>query len=249
LFPIEFNTTEADVVYLLLRTRKKINGVDTYVTDPTCYTGLAKYSNGYVSQALQAYTPNQSVFINAWNESFGKPAVVPVTLYASKTAVVFEDICNLDSLNVLIINKPAAIDQVGFLAINKTNNRFSQAESKVGLVYGLVLDNRGAWDILISPESILQNSNSGSIVYDNKSFSRQILDDDEGYDIVVTSIDAAFAKYVTLTQVPNSPQVWVMQIDPNVKRILRQRRANITNQNNLNGCSIDVDFFDNRTDG
>jgi hypothetical protein len=240
LFPIEFSTTEADVVYLLLRTRKQINGSDTYVVNPTCYTGLAKYANGYKTQNLVAYTPSEATSLDAWTEDFGIPVVMPISLYSSKTEVSIEDVCTLESINVSIINKPAAFDQFGFLAINKTNAKFSQTESKVGTVYGLVLDNRGAWDVLISPEAILHSSNSGSILYGSNSYSREILDDDEGYDMVISSLDSAFTSYVKIAPVPNSPQVWALQVDPNVKRILRSRKT--ADPTSSNGCSVDVDI-------
>lgn len=239
LFNVEFNTTEADIAYILVRTRKTTNNSDTYVVNPNCYTGLARYSNNYGSYNLQFYTPSDSVYVNAWTEDFGIPAVVAVPLYASKTEVSIEDACTLESINLKIINKPAAFDQIGFLAINKTNDRFSQSESKVGTVYGLVLDNRAAWDILISPEAILRLDSSGTVLYGSKAFSRQILDDDEGFDMSFLSLDAAFTPYIKLLPLPNNPQVWILQIDPNVKRILRSRRASAS-ATSLNGCSVDV---------
>lgn len=245
IFPISFTTIDADVVYLLIRTRTELDN-PTYTSQASHYSGLVRYSNGYTPYSLTPYVPTESRFTNAWDEggTLGIPAVVAIPVYATSMDITIEDNFIFDAINLNVINRPSEINEFGFLAINRTNNTRSQKVSKVGATFGLVLDNRGAWDVLISPESILTESNSGSIAHLGSLYSREVLDDDEGFEIALTtSLPSAIQDSVSLRPVANNPQVWVLRIEHGVKKYLSDLRAANSDAESLDGCSINLDFL------
>lgn len=245
IFPISFTTIDADVVYLLIRTRTELDN-PVYTSVASNYSGLARYSNGYTPYSLTPYVPTESRFTNAWDEGgiLGVPAVVAVPVYATSMDITIEDNFIFDAINLNLINKPSEINEFGFLAINRTNNTRSQKVSKVGTTFGLVLDNRGAWDVLISPEAVLTENSSGSISHLGSLYSREILDDDEGFEIILTTtLPSAIQNSISIRPVANNPQVWVLRIEHGVKKYLSDLRATNTDAESLDGCSINLDFL------
>lgn len=243
--PIAFTTTDADIIYLLLRTRKGIKN-STYTSVTSNYSGIIKYSNGSIPYNIIPYIPTESRFTNAWNQGspLNVPTVVAIPAFATSMNITIEDKGILDTININIINKTAELDQFGFLAVNRTNNTKSQTKSKVGRVFGLVLDNRGSWDVLISPEAILTYSSSGVFSHLGSFYKRDIFDDDEGFDFTITTdLPEDIKNSISITPLTNNPQVWVLRIEHGVKNYLGNIRSQITDQESLIGCSINVDFL------
>jgi hypothetical protein len=245
-FPISFTTIDADIVYLLLRTRESTqNGPTTYSSNYNCYSGLVQYSNGYNPYSLVPFIPGETKFTSVWSENtVGVPTVVAVPVYSTVMDVSLEDNCIFDSVSVQIINKPSAIDDFGFLAINRTNNNKSQTESRTGKTFGLVLDNRGSWDVMISPEAIMHLDSSGSVSYLGSFYRREILGDDEGYDFsITTSLPDAVKNSISISPVPGNPQVWVLRVEHGVKKYLGSLVSARDDEESLDGCSLDIDLL------
>lgn len=257
--PIEFAANNADIFYLLIRTRQDIDGTSfssngafgTFSNYETNYRGSAIYSNGSQNQPLIPFVATRSDQISAWYDasSFtpgGTPTVVAVPAVSNVIEVSIEDIGVYPPVatHLTLLNAPTEIDQFGFLALNRTNLSNSQTESKDSTVYGLVLDNRGAWDVLIAPEAHLLKSSESSFSYMNSSYKRTIYDDDESYNMSFynsSTLPTEILNAISLSPVPNYPQVWVLKIEPGVKKYLKQLRDNAPPGSN-NGCSIDVDI-------
>jgi hypothetical protein len=158
--------------------------------------------------------------------------------------VTIEDSCILDSITLKITNKPAELDQFGFLAVNRTNNTKSQTESKVARVFGLVLDNRGSWDVLISPEATLTLDPSGTIPHLGSYYNRNVFDDDESYDFsITTNLPPEVSNAISLIPVPGNPQVWILRIEHAVKRYLASLLAQNDDEESLVGCYLNVDIL------
>jgi hypothetical protein len=244
-FPISFTTLDADVVYLLVKSRTTEDSVTTYTSNASCYSGLIRYSNGYNPYSLNAFVPTDSKFTSVWTEQgLGVPAVISVPVYSTIMDVIIEDSCVLDSVSLKITNKPAELDQFGFLAVNRTNNTKSQTESKVARVFGLVLDNRGSWDVLISPEASLTVDSSGDIFHLGSYYSRNVFDDDEGYDFsITTNLPSEIANAISLIPVPGNPQVWILRIEHAVKRYLASLLAQNNDEESLVGCYLNIDIL------
>ena len=244
-FPISFTTVDADVVYLLIRTRETTNSGTAYSSNYTCYSGLVKYSNGYPPYTVVPFVPGESKFTSVWTEdSVGVPTVIAVPVYSTTMEISIEDSCIFDSISVQIVNKPSAIDEFGFLAINRTNNNKSQTESKVSNVFGLVLDNRGSWDVMISPEAIMKQDPSGSIFHLGSLYNREVLGDDEGYDFsIMNTLPEAVRNSISLLPIPGNPQVWILRIEHGVKKYLGDLLAANDDEESQVGCYIDVDIL------
>lgn len=243
-FPISFNISDANVVYLLVKTRHNTDS-PFYTSVPENYTGLATYSNGSPSYTPVPFVPTDSKYTDVWNQggTLGVPTVVAIPVYSSVIDVTIEDISTLNSINLQLKNASASLVDFGFLGINRTNSNNSQTESKVAQTYGLVLDNRGAWDVLISPEAILTADPSGTISHLGAFYKRTVLNDDEGYDFTIsTSLPADIQNAVSISPLPGNPQVWVFRLEYGVKRYLAQLFKASNDQNSLTGCSFTFDF-------
>jgi hypothetical protein len=239
-FPISFSTTSADIIYLLIRTRENLDST-SYSVDPSNYSGLVTYSNGATPFSLKPFTPTDTKFTNFWDQGgeTGIPVVVAIPVSAAVMNVSIEDSKELQSINLQLINAPSSLTDFGFLAINRTNNSQSQTKSKVAQTFGLVLDNRGSWDVLISPEAILSVDASGSVSHLGIQYARTTLNDDEGYDFsIANTIPEEIATAISISPLINNPQVWVLRIEYGVKRYLSQLRKS----NSQDGCSIDIDL-------
>jgi hypothetical protein len=244
-FPINFTTVDADVVYLLVKTRTTENSVTTYKSTSSCYSGLVKYSNGYNPYSINPFVPTDSKFRDVWAEQgIGVPTTLSIPVYSALMDVTIEDSCVLDSISLKITNRPAELDQFGFLAINRTNNTKSQTASKVARVFGLVLDNRSSWDVLISPEATLNLDASGTVFHLGSYYNRNVFDDDEGYDFTITTnLPAEVSNAISLIPVPGNPQVWIFRIEYAVKRYLAALLAKNNDEESLVGCYLDVDIL------
>jgi len=244
-FPINFTTIDADVVYLLVKSRTTEDSVTTYASTASCYSGLVRYSNGYNPYSINAFVPTDSKFTSVWTEQgLGVPVTISVPVYSTLMDVTIEDSCILDSITLKITNKPAELDQFGFLAVNRTNNTKSQTESKVARVFGLVLDNRGSWDVLISPEATLTLDPSGTIPHLGSYYNRNVFDDDESYDFsITTNLPPEVSNAISLIPVPGNPQVWILRIEHAVKRYLASLLAQNDDEESLVGCYLNVDIL------
>lgn len=240
--PVVINLQGANTAYLLLRTRSIIASTETYFVRPNCYFAEITYENQQQSITVNSYIPTDPNLLSLWTEDFGTPAVLAIPLQVGNINISIVDSCNLESIEVKIYNTASAdaakYDQIGFLAINKTNRQFSQKESKVGQSFGLVLDNIGSWEVLISPEAVLQENSNGPIIYGNKTYARTIFDLDESYDISVYSVDSFISinNDLYLTPLPNKPQVWILGINPSVKQKLRSLRPINSLTTSQQGC-------------
>ena len=243
--PIGFTTSDTNIVYLLVRTRATTNRGDeleasNFSADALTYRAIINYSDGTSQQYDRLYVPSTSEELDAWTEDFGAPAVLAVPVKGEVVSIDIQDVCYNETVTLNIRNTVTEIDQIGFLAINNTNLQFSQQESQVGTSFGLILDTIGSWDILLTPESKLINNNSGSITYRGKRYDREIFDVDQGYDIEIVEIPAAYASFVTVRPFPSKPQIQIISIDPGVKAVLRNIRNARRDQESLEGCSISI---------
>jgi hypothetical protein len=244
LFDATFSVTEADEIYIIVRTRQNVEG-DTFTSNPTDYQGLVRFSNGFPSQVAGASSFSGSPF-DVWADSDWNggnvPAVISVSAEANIMTLFADDTNIIDSIQVQINNFPAELDEFAFLALNRTNQNASMTESQNGRVFGLVLDNRGIWDVLIGPESEIQRVIDGEFDYLSFSFNHETIDSDEAYNFEFFNIDPNIANSVDLIPVPGFPRVAVLRISAGVKRYLSQLRA-AAPPNSIDGCSVDIDIL------
>ncbi len=247
-FSVSFNVTEADTIYLLLRTRKNLSG-SIFESNVNDYTGVARFDNGLPDQNLIPFITSNQEAIDAWSESFldgDVPTAIAVKGDSIFVNCFITDNLEQDSITVKINNFPSSINDFGFLAINRSNSSGSMTESSNGRVFGLVLDNRGFWDILIAPEAIIsKSSGNGDFLYNSDLYNRTILDSDEGYDFSLneeSSLPENVRSGISLISVPGFPQVWVLRISREVKSYLASLR-NGQPIGTSNGCSLDIDLF------
>lgn len=251
LFPVEFNVLNADTVYLLVRSRQNLEGT-LFTSEEADYAGVARFNNGFPSQTLLPSIPTDPKFTDVWTENnLGEPpldqvpVVLAVTGASSVINVLIDDIQIPDSIHVLINNPPEVLDNFAFLAINRSNLNGSMTESKDGRVFGMVLDNRGIWDVLIGPEAEIAKAVAGDFNHLGMSYQRTTLDDDEAYDFEfsnASSLPSEVRSAVSLIPVPGYPQVWILRIERGVKEYLASLRDGIS-RNSQDGCSIDIDML------
>jgi len=244
-FPISFTTVDADVIYLLIRSRIGIQD-PSYVSIVENYSGMARYSNGYTPYSFVPYVTSEERFASNWDEggTIGVPVVVAVPAYSTSIDVTIEDNSISESINLTIINKPSELDQFGFLAVNRTNNNRSQTKSKVAKTFGLVLDNRGAWDVIISPEATLTLDSSGTLPHLGSLYKRDVFDDDESFDFkLITNLPKEIKNSISIIPLANNPQVWILRIEHGVKKYLGDLLAKNNDQESFVGCYLDLDFL------
>lgn len=243
-FPIEFQVQEADVVYLLVRTRMNDDGNSFSIMEDD-YECVVTYSNGSKKELIYGYKPTDSLYTNAWTEDFGMPVVIAIPAKSVKMNVMIQDSARADSLSLVIKNMPSEINDFGFLAINRTNLSNSQTESKNSMSYGLVLDNRGVWDILIAPEAIIYKNSSGQFSHLNTYYAYEAEDADESWDFEFLDeslIPDEVKPFVSLSSVPNYSKVWILRIEHGLKEYLKNLRKNAEEGSN-EGCSIYFDIL------
>jgi hypothetical protein len=251
LFPIEFNVLNADTIYLLVRSRQNLEGT-IFTSTEADYAGVARFSNGFPSQTLLPSIPTDPRFTGVWTETnLGDPPSnqVPVVLAITGASpfinVLIDELHIPDSIYVTINNVPDVLDEFAFLAINRSNLNGSMTESRNGRVFGMVLDNRGIWDVLIGPESEIAKVLSGNFNHLGSSYARTPQDADEAYDFVFNNLSvlpSLVQSAISLIPVPGYPQVWILRIERGVKQYLASLRENV-NKNSQDGCSIDIDML------
>lgn len=246
LFDVRFSVSEAEEVYVLVRTRQDVDGSD-YTSNAADYQGLTRFSNGFPSQVTNAIVLSGSPF-DAWADADWKageiPAVFVIPAEANSMTLLADDTAVLDSIQVQIDNFAAEIDEFAFLAINRTNLNASMTSSRQGGTFGLVLDNRGIWDVLIGPEAELRRVADGEFDYLNFSFDHDPLDSDEAYNYGIFNsgdIDPTVLNSIEVVPVPGFPKVAVLRIESGVKRYLSQLKA-ASPANSLDACSLDIDI-------
>ena len=252
IFPITFDVIDADIIYLLVRTRKNLDG-SIFVSESADYAGISTYNNGFPTQQLIPTILTANKFSSVWTETdLGDPpsSQVPTVLTvkggrSSFIDVSIEDVLESDAVNVSIFNSPDTIDDFAFLAINRSNLQGSMIESRGGRAFGLVLDNRGIWDVLIGPEAELAKIDNGQFSYLNSQYERTTLDSDEAWDFEfndLSGIPESVQNSISLIPVPGYPQVWSLRIEKGVKNYLASLRQGAS-RTSQQGCSIDIDML------
>lgn len=247
LFGVTFNVMEAEEVYILVRTRQDIDAT-SYTSNAEDYQGLVRYSNGYPSLVTNANILTGSPFDMWENDDWNSgniPASFVIPAQSNIMTLFADDISILDSLQVRINNFPAELDEFSFLALNRTNLNASMTESRQGRVFGMVLDNRGIWDVLIGPESEIRRVIDGEFDYLNFSFDHNPLDSDEAYNFDffnTDDLDPSVLASIDLIPVPGFPKVAVLRIESGIKKYLSKLRSSAP-ANSLDGCSINIDIL------
>jgi hypothetical protein len=276
---IEFNSKESDQAILSVRMRllsspylyPESNNGDQYNDFYSNIVCRVEYSNG---ESIEVLSPaeisdiNPERFIqeeiNQDGESvFVKPVIFKIplkSLISYITFYLYQGTNIISSSFVKILNSPIELDQFGFLAINNTNPRYSMSSSKVSKTFGLVLDNIGSWDILISPEASLSRTTFGDFDLPNgSSYFRQVFDTEERFIVGIgtpiineasgditgfdtSSIPSVILENISLLPVPNYQQVWILKIQSGLKSFLRSLRAS-ADPKSLEGCYVDIPIF------
>lgn len=247
LFDVNFNVMEAEEVYILIRTRQNVDAT-SYTSNAEDYQGLVRFSSGYPSFVTNANILSGNQF-NSWidNEwNFGNiPASFAIPAQSNVMTLFADDISILDSLQVRINNFPSELDEFAFLALNRTNLNASMTKSRQGRSFGLVLDNRGIWDVLIGPEAEIQRVLDGEFDYLNFSFNHDPIDSDEAYNFNLLNtddLDPSLLASIDLIPVPGFPKVAVLRIESGIKKYLSKLRSSAP-ANSVDGCSINIDIL------
>lgn len=269
---IEFSVVNKDYVIILARVRgRDARYYPRPGEDPDAIQLRlrAEYDNGaapFVSAPQNlgvSFTQTEEVQLTegGFESNTSVPLAFLVPLRSIITFVTLESVSYGLSLSLRVRRSPGVIDEFGFLAINRTNNSFSMAESRVGRTFGLVLDNVGAWDVLISPEAICRSnvtSAAANFNYSTRAYGRTPLDVDENFvvgignpvlnsDNDITSFDlsglpAQVAAGISISPVSGYPKVWALRLQPSVREYLASiRRA--APSSSLQGCYVDLPVF------
>ena len=275
---IQFNTKEADYVILAVRLRTNDDpflyplstDISGYLTLAGSLVARIEYSNGELIEVIMPINDNEigsSDFIqtdlNGISEEVTiKPVLFKIPLKSLISYITFsfyEFNTIVASSFIKVLNSPIELDQFGFLALNNTNPRYSMNNSSVSKSFGLVLDNIGSWDILISPESSLTRVTFGDFDLPNgASFARSVFDTEERFIVGIgvpiidadnditgfdtSSIPQSILDNISLLPVPNYQQVWMLKIQSGLKTYLTALRSAAGPQS-LEGCYIDVPIF------
>ena len=244
---------QPDAIQLKLRAEYD-NGADTFVSDPM-QPGTNTGGTTFVQTEEVALTAG------GFEDNIFKPLIFVVPLRSIITFVTIESATYGLSLSLRVRRSPGEIDEFGFLAINRTNSSFNMVRSKVGRTFGLVLDQVGAWDILISPEAICIQTSSqpaSNFSYAGRMYEREPIDVDENFimgigspevnsdnDIVsfdTSSLPDAVRNGVSIFPVSGYPKTWVLRLQPVVREYLMGlRRAAVGSS--LQGCYVDLPIY------
>ena len=196
----------------------------------------------------------------AFEDSTFTPFIFRVPLRSIITFVTIQSSTYSLSLSLRVRRSPGVIDEFGFLAINRTNAGFSMSESRVARSFGLVMDQVGAWDILVSPEAICSLTNSSAeanFSYTGKLYGREPLDVDESFimgigdpnvntdnDILsfTNTLPDQVKNNISIFPVSGYPRVWVLRLQPPVRAYLMALRASAP-PNSLQGCFVDIPLY------
>jgi len=244
---------DPDAVILSLKAEYD-NGAETFFSLPV-QAGTATANANFVQSEEVELTEGGT------EESEFKPIIFIVPLRSIITFVTIQSAAFGLSLSLRVRRSPGELDQFGFLAVNRSSNIFSMSEGRVGKNFGLVFDQVGAWDIIISPEAICrqtQSSVGSNFTYSGRIYSRTPIDVDENFvvgignpvvnsDNDITSFDTSFLPSavrngISIVPVSGYPRVWVLRIQPAVREyLIAQRRS--APPNSLQGCYIDLPIY------
>ena len=259
---LEFRTVDADYAFLLIRI-KYVN--DTYGPVLSGSPDMEEYSK-LKAKIYYSSTEEPEVV-------FGEPApqmcaeriddyyYLPIQIKIPLKSTI--NFVNLDYSNVFastrIIDAPSSLSNFGFLAINNNNPNYNMRESRNVSSFGLVLDNFGSYDILISPEASLLNVDFGNFSFNGRGYSRTTLDADDTYiagignpiispedgDIIEfdnSMIPRDYISSISIIPVPGYPQVWALRILPSLRSILISKRRSSA-PGSLDNCYIDIPIY------
>ena len=260
---VRFDTTDASSIILLVRYRD-VSG--TYqpaskIFEFSQFQARVSYTNGQSPISVSAVDPD-SYYMQPEEDNDGAaytlfPAKITVPLSGIITYITLDYLGEI-SATITAVNSPESLDQFGFLAVNRNNPAYQMQSSKVARNFGLVLDAFGAWDILVSPESVLSRDEFGSITFGGSRFNRIALDTDDRFimgigvpvinsdnDVVgfdQSSIPPEVRQYVSIFPLPGYASVWVIRLQPQFKSYMANIRRNRSVQD-LDGCFIDVPVY------
>lgn len=274
---VEFSVVNHESIILLVRVRGNDGRFYPRIGDDPDAVSLslkAEYDNGaetFFSLPVQSGTATANAdFVQSeevdlteggTEESEFKPLIFIVPLRSIITFVTIQSASFGLSLSLRVRRSPGELDEFGFLAVNRSSNVFSMNESRVGKNFGLVFDQVGAWDIIISPEATcrqVQSSANSNFTYSGRTYSRTPIDVDENFvvgvgnpvvnsDNDITSFDTSFLPSavrngISIVPVSGYPRVWVLRIQPAVREyLIAQRRS--APPNSLQGCYIDLPIY------
>jgi hypothetical protein len=242
-----------DPVQLVLRAEYD-NGADTYVSNPLPpgpSTGNANFIQ----------TEEVPLTEGGFEENTFKPFIFVVPLRSIITFITIDSATYGRSLSLRVRRSPGQLDEFGFLAINRTNNSFDMIESRLGRSFGLVFDQVGSWDILITPEAVCRQTqvrSEANFSYGQRMYMREPEDVDENFimgigrptinrdnDIVsfdTSSLPQAVRNGISIFPVSGYPKAWVMRIQPSVREYLMGLRRTAVGSS-LQGCYVDIPVY------
>lgn len=260
---VRFDTTDASSIILLVRYRD-VSGTYQPASKIFAFSQFqarVSYTNGQSPISVSAVDPD-SYYMQPEEDNDGAaytlfPAKITVPLSGIITYITLDYLGEI-SATITAVNSPESLDQFGFLAVNRNNPAYQMQSSKVARNFGLVLDAFGAWDILVSPESVLSRDEFGSIAFGGSRFNRIALDTDDRFimgigvpvinsdnDVVgfdQSSIPPEVRQYVSIFPLPGYASVWVIRLQPQFKSYMANIRRNRSVQD-LDGCFIDVPVY------
>jgi hypothetical protein len=260
---LRFDTTDAESIILLVLSR---GSAGTYVPsskifDFTQFQARVAYTNGSVPLTINGVFPDayyeQSEIDPNDNLYLVYPAKIVVPLSGIINYVTVDFLGDV-SATVTVVNSPNSLDQFGFLAVNRNNPSYQMPTSKVARNFGLVLDAFGAWDILVSPEAILNRQDGGAISFGGSQFGRSPIDTDDRFIMGIgspvinsdndvtgfdqSSIPSAVRQYISIFPLPGLSSVWVVRLQPQVRAYMASIRRQNRGQT-LEGCFIDIPVY------
>lgn len=260
---VRFDTTDATSIILLVRYRD-VSGTyqpSSKIFNFNQFQARVAYTNGQNPLDISATDPD-SHYIQPEEDNDGAvyslfPAKIVVPLSGITTYVTLDFLGDI-SATITVVNSPEQLDQFGFMAINRNNPAYQMQSSKVARNFGLVLDAFGAWDILVSPESVLSREEFGGIAFGGSRFNRSALDTDDRFIMGIgvpvinsdndvtgfdqSSIPSEIRQYVSIFPLPGYASVWVIRLQPQFKSYMANIRRNRSAQD-LDGCFIDIPLY------
>ncbi len=267
---IEFRTIDADTALLFVKivysdlsygpvnaASSEFSQVQARVTyssteDPEIITGSIA-----PDQAMESY------FVIPDDNTSQRYFVYPVQLSIPiKSVINFVQINLLGSTivaNIKILNVPSVLDEFGFIAINNNNPNYNMGVSRGGRSFGLVLDNFGSFDILISPEATMASADFGDFNFSGRGFVRSSTNVDETYIAGIgspiidpedgdisgfddSSIPTTYRQNISLIPVPGYRQVWALRIFPTLRSLMIQARRSVA-PGSFDNCYVDIPIY------
>jgi hypothetical protein len=262
---IRFDTTDAQSIIILARYRDDFSGTyqpSSKLTDFTSFQARVSYTNGSVAIDVAGMAPDSYYVQSEEDENGSLYSLYPVKLIIPLSGIityVTVDYLGEISAAMSVVNSPESLNQFGFLALNRNNPAYQMQISKVARNFGLVLDSLGAWDILVTPESILTRDEFGAVSFGGSRFSRDAIDTDDRFimgigipvinsdnDVIrfdQTSIPEQVRNYISIFPLPGNASIWIIRLQPQFKAYLASLRAIDGAGTNNSGCYIDIPVY------